>query len=400
MVEYGPGWCRAEAMRLLDFHAASLDPAGGFYKLGAEGRPLGDQPRGQGGLRELHETTRMIHAYARGAALGHPRARDMVDHGMAFLFAGHLDPEHGGFWWSVDDAGAVDARKQAYGHAFVLLAAAAAAGVGHPDAARLRETVMTVIRARFWEPVPGAVSDTFDEDWTNPPAYRGGNANMHLTEALLAAYRAWGDPADLDMARSVAGLMIDRHARAEGWVVPEHFTPGWQVDRDFAGDPMFRPSGTTPGHAIEWARLLLEMWQAGGHDPRDGWTLEAAQALFARAMREGWLPEGGLAYTLDWQGRVDQRRRLWWPLAEAVATAHALHDATRDDAWLADRERLWWQLDRHYIDHEHGGWFAEIDPDGRPVQTLFPGKPDIYHALTATLAGAGLAAHEAGAWRH
>ncbi|TKW66232.1 MAG: AGE family epimerase/isomerase [Paracoccus denitrificans] len=387
VTEYGPDWTRAEAMRLLDFHARALNPAGGFHKLAADGTPLPDDPRGQGNTRELHETTRMIHSFAQGATLNHPQAGAIVDHGMRFLFEGHLDPVNGGFWWSVDDAGPLDTKKQAYGHAFVLLAAASAGKIGHPDAARLRETVMTVLRSRFWEADPGAVSDTFDADWTNPPAYRGGNANMHLTEALIAAHRTFADPADLAMARSIAGFMIDKHARAEGWVVPEHFTPDWQVDRDFAGDPMFRPPGTTPGHAIEWARLILELRETGGMDPQDDWTLDAAAALYRRALSDAWLPEGGFAYTMGWDGQIDNRRRLWWPVAEAVATAHALHKATGDKAWLDDLDKFWTQLDRHHIDHENGSWFAEIDEAGKPVETLFPGKPDIYHAMTASLAG-------------
>ncbi|MDO5641065.1 MAG: AGE family epimerase/isomerase [Paracoccus sp. (in: a-proteobacteria)] len=381
MRRYGPDWMRAEAARLAAFHARALNPAGGFFKLAADGGALPDP------ARELHETTRMVHSYAQAAGLGLAGAEAVVDHGMAFLLNGHLDPVNGGFWWSVGDHGPVDSRKQAYGHAFVLLAAAGAGALGHADADRLRAMVTDVIRTRFWENPPGAVSDTFDADWTNPPAYRGGNANMHLTEALIAAYRTWHDPEDLAMARRIAGLMIDTHARAEGWLVPEHFTPDWRIDRAFEGDPMFRPPGTTPGHAIEWARLILELREVGGNDPRDDWTLEAAPALYTRAMKDAWLPEGGMAYTLAWDGRIDNRRRLWWPVAEAVATAHMLRRATGDERWLADLDRLWSHLDRHHIDHVHGGWFAEIDAAGRPVETLFPGKPDIYHAMTAVTSG-------------
>ncbi|SDD80160.1 Mannose or cellobiose epimerase, N-acyl-D-glucosamine 2-epimerase family [Paracoccus isoporae] len=381
MTEYGAGWCRAEATRLLDFHAASVNPDGGFYKLAADGTPLPDP------TRELHETTRMVHAYAQGHRLRHPAAAAIVDHGVRFLLDGHYDPVHGGFWWSVGDDGPSDRRKQAYGHAFVLLAAASAHAAGHPEADRLRGLAMDAIRTHFWEGDPGAVSDTFDEDWTNPPAYRGGNANMHLTEALLAAHASWRDAEDLDMARRIAGFMIDCHARAEGWVVPEHFTPDWQIDRDFAGDPMFRPPGTTPGHAIEWARLVLELRREGGEAARDAWTLDAARALHQRALSDAWLPEGGLAYTMGWDGRIDNRRRLWWPLAEAIATAHELTEATGDEQWLADVDKFWRHLDRHHIDHVHGGWFAEIGQGGETVETLFPGKPDIYHAMTACMAG-------------
>jgi len=64
---------------------------------------------------------------------------------------------------------------------------------------------------------------------------------MHLTEALMAAFEATGERRYLGMAESIAGMIIDRHARAQDWRVAEHFDAAWQVDRDYAGDPMFRP---------------------------------------------------------------------------------------------------------------------------------------------------------------
>ena len=58
----------------------------------------------------------------------------MVDHGVAFLWERMRDREHGGYFWGVDDEKPTDPTKQAYGHAFVLLAASSAMCVGHPDA--------------------------------------------------------------------------------------------------------------------------------------------------------------------------------------------------------------------------------------------------------------------------
>ena len=150
---------------------------------------------------------------------------------------------------------------------------------------------------------------------------------------------------------------------------------------------MFRPPGTTPGHAIEWARLILELREAGSAAARDDWTVGAARALYDRALRTAWLPEGGFAYTLDWQDGIDNRRRLWWPVAEAVAAANTLHALTGEQRYQTDAHRFWQHLDRHHLDHERGGFFAEIDGNSAPVETLFPGKPDIYHAMTALVSG-------------
>src|SRR5271170_5792193 len=51
-----------------------------------------------------------------------------------------------------------------------------------------------------------------------------------------------------------------------------HFTNKWVVDRTYAGSPMLRPCGTTPGHSLEWSRLLLQVMgtrrsQAGSAAP-------------------------------------------------------------------------------------------------------------------------------------
>ena len=70
---------------------------------------------------------------------------------MNFLWNGHRDPVNGGYFWSVGEGHPIDDRKQAYGHAFVLLAASSAKTVGHPDADRLLADVSEVIATRFWD---------------------------------------------------------------------------------------------------------------------------------------------------------------------------------------------------------------------------------------------------------
>ena len=76
--------------------------------------------------------------------------------------------------------------------------------------------------------------------------YRGQNANMHLTEALMAAFEATGDAACLDKAERIADLLIRRAAAGNGWRLPEHFTEDWQPDADYIGDPMFHPPAPRP----------------------------------------------------------------------------------------------------------------------------------------------------------
>ena len=184
---------------------------------------------------------------------------------------------NGGYVWGVGG----DDRKQAYGHAFVLLAASSAKVVGHPDADRLLADVTEVLKARFWEPKHGASREEFARDWSPISHYRGQNSNMHLTEATMAAFEATGDRMYLDWAESIATLIISQNAAAAGWQVPEHYDEDWRVDRDYAGGDVFRPFGITPGHSLEWTRLILQLWELGGR--RLAWLPNAAASLFRRA---------------------------------------------------------------------------------------------------------------------
>ena len=375
---YHRRWLIDQASALLDFfEAESLDPAGGFFSLDDAGCPIREAK-----VREIHVTTRMVHCFAIASLMGRPGADRFIDHGMASLWNGHRDTKHGGYFWGIGDGG--DSRKQAYGHAFVLLAASSARLVGHPDADRLLADVTEVLKAHFWETKHGASAEEFNLDWSPVSNYRGQNSNMHLTEAAMAAFESTGDRMYLDWAESIATLIISKNAAAASWQVPEHYDTEWRVDRDYAGGDVFRPFGITPGHALEWTRLILQLWELGGR--RLGWLTEAAKALFRRACATGWdTAEGGFRYTLDWDGKPHLRNRLWWVSAEGIAAAAFLNlidGALEYEEWY---RRIWGFVAGKLIDREHGGWRTEaIDPTGEVVP-LFSGKPDLYHALQACL---------------
>lgn len=381
---YHRRWLLDQASGLFDFFEPdSVDPAGGFHALDDRGRPIRRDAGEAPPQRELHVTTRMVHCFAIARLLGRPGADRFIDEGMRFLWDGHRDGKHGGYFWGVGADGPSDPRKQAYGHAFVLLAASSAKVVGHPDADRLLADVSEVLRSRFWEPAPGAFAEEFAADWSPIGGYRGQNSNMHATELLMAAFEATGDGSYLAMAESIAGLVIGSKARDNGWRVAEHFDAAWRLDRDYANGDVFRPYGTTPGHSLEWTRLLLQLWELG--ERRVGWLPDAARALFDKATADGWDAErGGFFYTLDWTGAPRLRNRLWWPCAEGIGAAAFLNAIDGGSGYEAWYRRIWDFVAGSLIDRENGGWRPEaIGPSGGAP--LFEGKPDLYHALQACL---------------
>ncbi|MCK0139902.1 AGE family epimerase/isomerase [Aliiroseovarius sp. F47248L] len=367
-----------DAQRQFAFFKTSLRPGGGFYVLGHDGAPLADT------VQELHTTTRMTHSFALGKMAGLEGCDAVIDGGMDYLWEYHRDTDHGGYMWALDGNVEHDDRKLAYGHMFVLLAGASAKLAGHPDADRLIDDVTAVLDQKFWEDDAGLFADEWNRDWSPFSTYRGMNANMHGVEALLTAYEATGRDRYLEQAAGVLQFFTGNIGPAENWRLPEHYSQTWQIDRSYSGNSMFRPAGTTPGHSFELARLLLQHWDLRGR-PDDG-SPDVAWALTERALTDAWDAEkGGLFYTLDFNGAPAIRDRYWWPVTEAIgvlASFLKLGGSKMQSDWYA---RLWQFADIHFIDHERGGWYPEIDEADHPTVTQFNGKPDIYHAVQACL---------------
>ena len=209
---------------------------------------------------------------------------------------------------------------------------------------------------------------------------------MHMVEAFLAAADALDEPLWADRALRIAERLIDGTARAHDWRVVEHFDADWTPLPDYntdARDHPFRPFGATPGHGLEWARLLLNLRAVVASPP--AWLLDAARGLFDRAIRDGWAAPGGFVYTTDFAGAPVVARRLHWVVAEAIGAAAALHEATGDPEYEALYRRAWDFADAHLRDRTHGSWRHELDPSLAPVAGTWSGKPDVYHALQATL---------------
>lgn len=377
-------WLEGHSDGLLKFGAASAIGVG-FGNLDIDGQVTESNPAG---YSELYVTGRMIHAFSLGALQGRPGCAALVDHGLASLKEGFADPVNGGWFNSIDADGPVDRSKQAYSHAFVLLATSSATVAGRPGAGVLLRNAMAVHLDRFWREDEGMVLEGWDEAWTHSEEYRGVNANMHTVEALLSAGDVTGDVRWFERAATIADHVV-AWASANDWRIPEHFDSAWapqfELNADRPGDP-FKPYGATVGHGLEWSRLLLQIDAAlPGRSP--AMLVPAARALYAGAVRDGWAVDGapGFVYTTDWAGAPVVHTRMHWVAAEAIGAAAALHQATGDSRYADDYARWWDYAGEFLVDRAHGSWHHELDASNVPSAEVWPGKPDLYHAFQATL---------------
>lgn len=380
-------WLDEETRRLLAFGAPAglpLADGGGAAYLDDAGRP--DPARGV----QTWITARTAHVFSLGHLLGVPGSAPVADAAVAGLAGRLLDGEHGGWFHALSATGVPDlaAGKSCYDHAFVMLAAASATVAGRPGAADLLGTATDVFLERFWDEGVGRPVDAWDVAFSAADPYRGLNAMMHAVEAMLAVADAVPPEqgaAWRTRALRSAGFVVELAQQHDGRL-PEHFGPDWRADLDLnrdRPDDQFKPYGATPGHGLEWARLLLHL-DAVSPDAR---LVETAIALFDRAVADGWAADGadGFVYTTDWSGAPVVRTRMHWVLAEAIGAAAALFERTGRGRY-ADWYATWWDYAaRHVLDRERGSWHHELDPGNAPSATVWPGKPDVYHALQATL---------------
>lgn len=379
-----PHWLDGELRRLLDFGRRIIHPAGGAAWLDDSGAPDLDRP--------VHTwiTSRTVHVYGLGALLGEEGCTSIATAALHGLRTTLHDDEHGGWFGAVDAGGAqgVGTGKSCYDHAFVMLAGSTAVAAGLPGADELLAEAARVFGEHFWDESTGRVLDEWDRAWTAPVPYRGLNAAMHSVEAMLAVGDATGEDVWHERAGRIAGFVVGLATAYDGRL-PEHFGPDWSVDldlnRDRPDDP-FKPFGATIGHGLEWSRLLLHVEAALG-DRAPAGLLDTSRLLFDRAVADGWQVDGapGFVYTTDWDGVPVVRQRMHWVAAEGIAAAAALRRRTSEQVY-ADRYAEWWRyVDQHLRDLERGSWHHELDARNRPQASVWPGKPDLYHAVQATL---------------
>ena len=376
-------WLDAEARRLLNFVSAAAHPAHGFAWLDAAGAPVPEQ-----GVRTWI-TCRVTHVAALAHLEGVPGAGVLADHGLRALAGPLRDPDHDGWFAALDAHGRpVEPRKEAYQHAFVLLAASSAALAGRPGARELLDAAADVVERRFWDEAAGRCRESWAPDWSADEPYRGANSNMHLVEAFLAVFDATGERVWAERALRMARFFVHEVAAARDWRLPEHFDADWRVLADYNTDDRahpFRPYGVTVGHVLEWARLLVHLEAALPEAP--AWLLADAEAMFAAAVERGWSVDGsaGFVYTLDYDDTPVVRARMHWVVAEAVSAAAVLGRRTGDDRYERWYRTWWDHAAAYFVDAVRGSWHHELDPAlTPPAGGTWSGKPDVYHAYQAT----------------
>ncbi len=316
-------------------------------------------------FRRLRVVARQTYVFSEAHRAGLTGADEAVELGLAFLDRHAVHPE-GGFAWRFDlDHVPIDHTRDLYDHAFVLLAFASATAV--LPAEKLRPKALDLLRwieASLPHPQGGYLESL-------PPALpRRQNPHMHLLEALLAAYEAFGDKVFIDRAQILVDVFATRLFDPASGSLPEYFDEGLTPHRE---NGVFL---VEPGHHCEWV-WLLHRHQSLTKPQRN------LQAISAALM--GFVDRYGvddkhhdLVDIVGSDGRMIATSARLWPQTERLKAEFLRADATK-----ARQQQAITSLS------------AYLRPDGlwherRNAQGVFSNDPapasSLYHLTAAILA--------------
>lgn len=366
---------------ILNFYTSRVvDPQGGYFQNYYDNGTLFNEHQ-----KQLVSSTRIIVNYAL-ASINFKNAEylSIAKHGLDYLENVHWQASTENYAWTLNNNKPDDMTQQAYGYAFVLLAYAAVkkAGIITSDEKLLK--TFELLESRFWQSEYGLYADEISAEGVLSE-YRGQNSNMHLCEAMIAAYEATNNTLFLERAELLAHNIAVRQAALSDNLVWEHYTESFELDWDYNRDDpknLYRPWGFQPGHQTEWAKLLLII---NRHSPK-AWLVERAKALYDYAFDIAWDEKcGGLIYGFDQEGKWCDDDKYFWVQAESFATAALLYVETKEQKYLTQYNALWQYCEQHFIDHKYGAWFRLLNRENAKYsnEKSSVGAKCDYHTLGA-----------------
>jgi mannose/cellobiose epimerase-like protein (N-acyl-D-glucosamine 2-epimerase family) len=334
---------------------------GGFIeRLDVEGRADRSAPR------RVRVQARQIYCFAKAADIGwYPQGRKLAIKGLDYLLAKAKSPDgRPGFVHLLDPDGAVlNPLRDAYDHAFVLLALSTAYQMSGD--AQLRDEIASLVGfldAHLRSPHGGFVEGI---PATLP---RRQNPQMHLFEAMIAAFDATRDPVYQNRAGELFALFVANLYDARRQALGEYFEDDWSK---------IEPLVVEPGHQAEWVWLLKGFERITGCP-----TGRYRSQLLTSALRYCDAATGCLVDEGDAEGDIRKSTRRLWPQTEIVkawlAQAESREEGAADQA-LAALVRL----HDHYLRHPvPGGWYDQFDRDNRSLVEMVPAS-SFYHIVCA-----------------
>lgn len=321
------------------------------------------------GYKRLRVVARQIYCFANAALLGWDDSGDRVlRHCFDTLVntGWHRDGGWIHLWNS--DGSVQDPQRDTYDQCFVLLALAWLwRAKKWPEAREWAERTIAYMDNHLVDRANGGFYES-----SLRLDYRRANPHMHYLEAMQAWYEVTGEQRFLDRAQTAVDLFTKVFFNPENWSVTEHFERDWSVRAD-------KPARIEPGHHYEWVWLLLRHSRFAGQPHLKEYCrkLYATSHAFGHArgtdaVCDSMAPDGS-----DMVGTA----RLWCQTEALKAGLLARAEGLPGDETLFIR-MLDVIFNRYLTTPVEGGWYDQIDPQGRVISKNMP-TSTFYHVFCA-----------------
>jgi mannose/cellobiose epimerase-like protein (N-acyl-D-glucosamine 2-epimerase family) len=316
--------------------------------------------------RRVRVQARQIYCFAKAAEIGwYPQGGEVAIKGLEYLLAKARSPDgRPGFVHLLDPDGAVlNPLRDAYDHAFVLLALSSAYQLSGD--AQIRDEIESLVafldtdmrspHGGFIEGIPASLP-------------RRQNPQMHLFEAMIATFDATRDPVYQNRAGDLFALFVANLYDAKRQALGEYFEEDWSK---------IEPLIVEPGHQAEWVWLLKGFERITGCPTGRYRAQLLSSALRYRDGATGCLIDEG-----DAEGNIRKFTRRLWPQTEVAKAFIAQAEAGEPGAAAEALEALV-RLYQCYLRHPvPGGWYDQFDRDNRSLVDTIPAS-SFYHIICA-----------------
>lgn len=360
LLQSGLTWLREQALPRWGGDEGFDAASGSFVeRFALSGQPMRDHPRRA--MTQARQIFVFAKAHRHGWLTG---AGQRAELGWNCLVERYWQTDGSPGWvFQCDARGTViDGRRDFYGQAFCLLAAASWSKLsGEHGALDLADRTLAFMDQAMASPHGGYV-----ECWPETVLPRRQNPHMHLLEALLELHEADRSRDYADRAAQIVSLAERHFLQSANQCLGEYF------DEDLTPrnpDVVFEP-----GHHCEWVWLLRRFDRVTGRN-----TAALRRGLLSSALK-GFRADGLIVDELAVNGRVTGPATRLWPLTEAMK-AVALDDRPAStsvhpgDCWDALRRRF-------LADAPDGCWLDHFSPDGTLLVDFIPAS-SLYHICCA-----------------
>ena len=301
--------------------------------------------------------------------LGHSTYLEMANRAYRYLIDHFWDKDFDGCYTQVDAAGIVlDDHKFIYGNAFALYGLSEyARATSSAEAADYANRLFNRLETHVYDPIYKGYFEACTRDWQVQPWLRGVNrvptdvktmnTHLHLIEAYTGYLRIHDTPQVRNKVREHLYVMLNKIVNHD----IHHY--------HYFQDRKWAPTSTaiSYGHDIEGSWLMMETAEVLGEPEAYRSARDTCVNMARASLEEGLRTDGAMLTDYDPATREASQHLSWWEQNEAVVGFLNAWELTDEDQFLDAAQLCFDYIDRHFIDHDGGGWFPTLTLDGQPV---------------------------------